>query len=102
MGDTLRADLDALRVMAAGLRAESDAISAIDPIDLIAKAARAMSNSAIGVAAAGVNPPLRTAVHDMAEQLRTMADTAEHSATTYEAANRAFTDQLDEYLHGTP
>lgn len=100
MGEILHADLDALRIMAAGLRTEATTISGIDPVDLIAKVGRAMPNSALGAAADGVGAPLRSAVHAMAERLHDLADTADHGATTYEEVDRAFTEQLDGYLRG--
>lgn len=101
MGEMLRADLDALRVMAAGVRGEAGAISGIDPVDLCAIVGRAMPNSAIGSAAVGVGEPLLSALRGMAGRLRDLAETAEDGATTYENADEAFTEQLDGYLRGT-
>ncbi|MTE13609.1 hypothetical protein [Nocardia aurantiaca] len=101
MSDMLRADIMALRIMAAGIRAEADAITAIDPIDLIAKVGRAMPNSAIGAAAVTVGEPLLTVVRRLATHLRTFADTTDHGVTTYEATELALRTQLDGYLHST-
>ncbi|NNH75776.1 hypothetical protein HLB23_39005 [Nocardia uniformis] len=100
MGEILRADLEALRVMAAGVRGEAGTISGIDPVDLVASVGRAMPNSAIGSAAVGVGEPLLSALHGMAERLRGMAEAAENGATTYENADRVFAEQLERYLHG--
>ncbi|MFC9996868.1 hypothetical protein [Nocardia sp. NPDC127526] len=100
MGDILRADVAALRVMAAGIRGESAAIAAIDPVDQVAKVARAMPNSAIGAAAVGIGEPLLTALRQLAGELSEVAAVADHGAVTYEAADEAFERQLDEYLTG--
>ncbi len=101
MGEMLRTDIEALRVMAAGVRGEADAIGGIDPVGLIATVGRAMPNSAIGSAAVELSEPLRTALRDMARQVRGFADAADHGATTYEALDQALTERLDGYLHGT-
>ncbi|MEC3954038.1 hypothetical protein VMT65_13455 [Nocardia sp. CDC153] len=102
MTDMLRADITALRIMAAGIRAEADAIAAIDPVDLIAKVAQSMPNSATGAAATGVCEPLRTALSRMADQLEAIADTTAHATTTYEQIEADLEHQLDSYLHPTP
>lgn len=102
MGDMLRADLEALRSMAADLRGQADVIAGIDPIDLIAKVGRAMPNSAVGAAATGAAAPLSDAWHTMAARLHTLADTADHGVTTYESADQALETQLDNYLHDLP
>ncbi|MEC3914613.1 type VII secretion target [Nocardia sp. CDC160] len=102
MTDMLRADIAALRIMAAGIRTEADAIAAIDPVDLIAQVAQSMPNSATGAAATGVCAPLRTALSRMATQLTTLADTTTHAATTYEQTEADLEHQLDSYLHPTP
>ncbi|MBL1078957.1 hypothetical protein JK358_31590 [Nocardia sp. 2] len=101
MGEMLRADIEALRVMAAGVRVQAEAINGMDPVDLIAKVGRAMPNSATGSAAVDVSAPLLTALRRMAAELTTLADTTDRGATTYEETDRALSDQLDHYLHGT-
>ncbi|WP_433565935.1 hypothetical protein ACQP1O_12280 [Nocardia sp. CA-151230] len=100
MTDMLRADITALRIMAAGIHSEAAAISAIDPVDLIAKVGRAMPNSAIGAAAVTVGDPLLAALRRLATHLHTFADTTAHTATTYEANQLALETRLDGYLHG--
>ncbi|WP_084522440.1 hypothetical protein [Nocardia inohanensis] len=101
MGDMLHTDLDALRILAARVRNEADTITAIDPVALIAEAAGAMPNSAIGAAASGAGAPLRTLLHHMAGRLETMAATTESGTRTYEEADHAYRTQLDNYLTGT-
>ncbi|WP_067546223.1 hypothetical protein [Nocardia crassostreae] len=102
MGDMLRADVEALRVMAAGLRGEAAAIAAIDPVDQVAKVALAMPNSAIGSAAAGVGAPLLAVLRQMAGELTDLSEVTDHGATTYEAVAAELETRLDEYLTGTP
>ncbi|WP_306365045.1 hypothetical protein [Nocardia sp. CC227C] len=94
----LRTDVEALRVMAAGVRGEADAIGGIDPVGLIATVGRAMPNSAIGSAAVELSEPLRTALRGMAGQVRGFAAAADSGATTYEALDQALTERLDGYL----
>ncbi|WP_405492354.1 hypothetical protein [Nocardia sp. NBC_00511] len=98
MTDMLRADLTALRIMAAGVRAQGEAISGIDPVDLIAKAGLAMPDSATGTACAGLGAPLLAALRRMAGGLNAFADAADHGATTYEDTTSALTAQLNRYL----
>ncbi|UFS96937.1 hypothetical protein [Nocardia huaxiensis] len=100
MGDMLRADIEALRTLATGLRAQSGAINGIDPVDLIAQAGQAMPNSATGSAAVDVTAPLLTVLRRMADELNTLAATTDQGATTYEATDQALANQLDTYLHG--
>lgn len=100
MGEILRADFDALRIMAAGVRGQADAISGIDPVDLIAKVVQAMPDSAIGVAAAGVGEPLVSSLRQMADRLRALSALAEHGVRTYEDVDTAFQGELEKYLHG--
>ncbi|MFI1916937.1 hypothetical protein [Nocardia sp. NPDC020380] len=102
MGDMLRADLEALRIMAADLRGQADVIAGIDPIDLIAKVGRAMPNSAIATAAATADTPLSDAWRTLSTRLHTLADTTDHGVTTYEATDQALETQLDNYLHDLP
>ncbi|AYF78266.1 hypothetical protein D7D52_35540 [Nocardia yunnanensis] len=99
MADMLRADIAALRIMAAGMRHEADAVASIDPVDLIARVARAMPNSALGAAAATLGDPLRSSVTRMGDCLRTLADGAERAHTTYADAERDLKNQIDSYLH---
>ncbi|MET9486833.1 hypothetical protein [Nocardia sp. NPDC006630] len=100
MGDMLRADVEALRAMAAAVRVEAETIAGIDPVDVIAKVGRAMPNSAIGAAAAGVREPLRSALGGMAARLVELAEVSEHGARSYAETDAAFTGQLDSYLQG--
>ncbi|MEV6768527.1 UDP-glucose 4-epimerase [Nocardia sp. NPDC051030] len=102
MGDMLQADINALRAMAAAIRAEADSIAVIDPVDLIARVGLAMPNSAIGTAAATAGAPLLSAYQGMGERLRALSDAADRSTTTYAEADREFADQLDEYLPSSP
>ncbi|WP_433593807.1 hypothetical protein [Nocardia sp. CA-145437] len=101
MADMLRADITALRVMAASLRGEADAVTNIDPVDLIAKVGQAMPNSAIGAAAVTVGEPLLASLGHMADRLSSFAAAADHGATTYEATQLALSAELDGYLHAT-
>lgn len=101
MGDMLHTDLDALRIMAARIRNEADTITAIDPVALLAEAAGAMPNSAIGAAASGAGEPLRALLARMATRLETLAATTDSTARTYEATDHAYRTQLDDYLTGT-
>ncbi|MFE3796038.1 hypothetical protein [Nocardia tengchongensis] len=99
MADMLRADITALRIMAAGIRGEAAAISGIDPVDLIAKVGLAMPNSAIGAAAVTIGEPLLASLRRMGEHLHSFADTSERCATTYEGTQLALAAELDGYLH---
>ncbi|MGW4247332.1 hypothetical protein [Nocardia sp. NPDC004722] len=101
MTDMLRADITALRIMAAGIRAEADTIAAVDPIDLIATVARSMPNSALGTAASTVGVPIRGALHHLADRLHSLADATDQATTTYEDAEQTLETQLDAYLHPT-
>ncbi|MGW3540208.1 hypothetical protein ACWDNI_06610 [Nocardia niigatensis] len=100
MTDLLRADLTALRLMAAGIHSEAAAISAIDPVELIAKVGLAMPNSGIGTAAATVGDPLLALIRRLATHLHAFADATTHTAATYEATELALQAQLNGYLHG--
>ncbi|WP_327145093.1 hypothetical protein [Nocardia sp. NBC_01327] len=102
MGDMLRADVEALRVMAAAVRVEAETIAGIDPVDVLAKVGRAMPNSAIGAAVAGVGEPLRFAFAGMAERLVELAEVSEHGARGYAEIDAAFEGRLDSYLQGRP
>ncbi|MCU1647044.1 MAG: hypothetical protein JWN03_7319 [Nocardia sp.] len=98
----LRADVDALRVMAAAVRVEAATIAGIDPVDSIVQVGRAMPNSAIGAAAAGVGEPLRSALGGMADRLSELAAVSEQGARGYAETDAAFEGQLDSYLTGRP
>lgn len=102
MGEMLRVDVDALRVMAAGVRVQADVIGGIDPVDLIAEVGRAMPDSAIGVAAAGVAEPLVDTLRQLADRLRHMSDVAERGTRTYEEADAALAGEMEKYLRGLP
>ncbi|WP_067573109.1 hypothetical protein [Nocardia acidivorans] len=102
MGDMLRADLEALRVMAAAVRVEAETIAGIDPVDLIAKVARSMPNSAIGSAAAGAGEPIVAALRDLADRLTSLSGVVEHGVKSYEEVDAALGNQLDRYTRGLP
>ncbi|GAB2552142.1 hypothetical protein [Nocardia heshunensis] len=101
MTELLRADVTALRIMAAGIRNEADTIAAVDPIDLIAKVARSMPNSALGSAAATVAEPVLATLHHLADHLHSLADATDQATATYEDTEQALKTQLDAYLHPT-
>ncbi|MVU77022.1 hypothetical protein GPX89_07145 [Nocardia sp. ET3-3] len=101
MTEMLRADIAALRIMAAGIRNEADAIASIDPVAHLAQVAQAMPNSATGAAASTLAEPLLTALGRMTTQLNALADTTDHATATYEDAEQALKTQLDTYLHTT-
>lgn len=102
MGEILRADLDALRVMAAAVRVEAETIAKIDPADPIAKVVRSMPNSAIGSAAAGAGEPIVAALRDLADRLTTLSGAVEHGVKSYEEMDAALGNQLDSYTHRLP
>ncbi|WP_040810145.1 hypothetical protein [Nocardia concava] len=99
MADMLRADIVALRIMAAGIRNEADAIAVIDPVDQIAKVARSMPNSAIGAAAETVGEPLTATLGEMADQLHVLAEATDQAHATYEDTEQTLKAQLDSFLH---
>ncbi|MFB7716971.1 hypothetical protein [Nocardia sp. NPDC056100] len=101
MGDLLRADLDALRAMAAAVRVEAETIAAIDPVELIAKVGPAMPNSAIGTAAAGAGAPIAAALRELAERLTALSGVVEHGVKSYEEVDAALGAQLDSYMRGS-
>ncbi|MFE3189621.1 hypothetical protein ACFXHA_11480 [Nocardia sp. NPDC059240] len=101
MTEMLHADLTALRIMAAGIRNEADTIATIDPVDLLAKVARSMPNSALGSAAATVAAPAVATLHHLADRLHSLADATDQASATYEATEQTLKTQLDAYLHPT-
>jgi len=95
MGQMLQADIDALRGLAKTLAVAGDSINGI-PVTATA----AMLSSAVDSVSAGVREVVTTAYKALGDRIRSMADAATASATTYEAADQAFGEQLQKYETG--
>ncbi|MRH89716.1 hypothetical protein GFY24_20085 [Nocardia sp. SYP-A9097] len=100
MGEILRADLDALRAMAAAVRVEAETIAGIDPADLIARVGLAMPNSVIGAAADEAGEPVVAALRELADRLTALSGVVERGVKSYEEVDAALGAQLDSYMHG--
>lgn len=92
--EVVQADTESLRALAEAVRDQSAVIAGIDVSGILADAAAAMPDSASGQAAAGAGAPIAAGYRATSEMLASMADTAQSSASSYDAVEVAFRNQL--------
>ncbi|MFE4500943.1 type VII secretion target [Rhodococcus sp. NPDC056743] len=100
MGKTLRADAEALRLLAGTLRGRAEEIAVITVATPFSEAASGMPDSATGSAVAAAAAPAEAAYTTIAAKIRDMAAAAESSATSYEETEQLFRSQLSRYQNG--
>lgn len=91
---TTKVDADALRAMGQTLTTEADGIGALDVAPPLANGAAAMPASALGPTLTAAGDAIKKAYKDVSDQLRRMGSAAAANANDYEAADRAFKEQL--------
>ena len=97
MGGALKADADALRGLSRSLTGVGDGIGGI-----AAPPPATMPGSSIQGASTSAADAVNAAHNTMAARIHAMASAAETNADNYEAADAAFSAQLQQYQAGQP